>query len=147
MSRLRDWREHLKEYSGTEADRRRQRRFAMLTLLWAMSFLAATWIFRSDLELAPAVGWLVAIVPIVLAGVALRSYLHFLRNADELIRRIQLEALGIAVAAALVWAIGYPLLEMAGAPELDRAWIWSTHIVILSIAFAVGQIAGVLRYK
>ncbi len=147
MIRLRGWWEHMKTYSGTEQDRRRQRRFALLTLLWAVSFLVATWAFRSDLELAPAVGWLVAIVPIVLAGVALRSYMGFLRNADELIRRIQLEALGIAVAAALVWAIGYPLLEMAGAPELDRAWVWSTHIVILSIAFAVGQIAGVIRYK
>lgn len=147
MSRLRSWWTHLQEYSGTEADRRRQRRFTLLTLLWALSFLAATWLFNSDVDLAPAAGWTIAIVPIALAGVALRSYLHFLRNADELIRRIQLEALGIAVAAALVWAIGYPLLEMAGAPELDRAWVWSTHIVILSVAFAIGQIAGIKRYK
>lgn len=147
MSRVRSWWEHVKEHSGTEADRRRQRRFTLLTLLWAVSFLVATWVFQSDLDLAPATAWVVAIVPIMLAGVALHSYMHFLRNADELIRKIQLEALGIAVAAALVWAIGYPLLEMAGAPVLERSWIWSTHIVVLSFAFAVGQIAGVKRYK
>ncbi|MDH3517474.1 MAG: hypothetical protein OEM66_00955 [Acidimicrobiia bacterium] len=135
------WWDHVKAHSGTEADRRNQYRFLAWTFLWAVVFLAATLLLRNGIE-APW-SWAVAIVPIVLAIGPLASYVRFLRQADELIRMIQLEALAFGFAAGVVFATGYQLLERAGAPVIATG----DTVVAMMVGFLVGQLMAIRRYR
>jgi predicted membrane-bound spermidine synthase len=135
---------HVLEQSGTESDRRNQYRFLVWTAAWGASFLGATWLLRaSDVGLHGWAVWAVAVAPNVLAVAAGATYVRFLREADELIRKIQLEALAIGFAAALFIGIGYALLEHAGAPEVGVGDL----TVVMMVAFALGQLIGLKRYR
>ena len=137
------WWEMIKSCSGTEADRRNQYRFLAWLLAWAVSFLAATWALRSDLGLEGPAAWTIAIGPDVLGICALLAYLHFLRMADELLRKIQLEGLALGFGAGVIFAMSYQLLERAGAPQLRV----SDTVVVMMVGWAVGQLLGLRRYR
>ena len=137
------WWEMIKSCSGTEADRRNQYRFLAWLLAWAVSFLAATWALRPDLGLEGPAAWAIAIAPNVLGLGALLAYLHFLRMADELLRKIQLEGLALGFGAGVVFAMSYQLLERAGAPQLQV----SDTVVVMMVGWAVGQLLGLRRYR
>jgi len=139
----RSWWKMIKSYSGTELDRRNQYRFIAWLMAWMLSYLGATWVLQADLGLTGTVVWLVAIAPNVFGIVGLFAYLRFLRMADELLRRIQLESLAIGFGAGVIFAMGYQLLELAGAPALRV----SDPVVVMMVAWAVGQILSMRRYR
>ena len=127
----------------TETDRRNRYRFLGWTIVWVAAFLAASWTLRSDAELAVPVRWAIAIGPIVLGVPALLAYLRFLRTADELVRKIQLDGLAFGFCAGVFFGIGYRLLERVGAPEIDSAMT----VAVMSIAWALGQYLASRRYR
>ena len=86
---------------------------------------------------------LVALVPLLPLGFALRAYLVFLGRMDELARRIQLEALGFAFGAAGMLTLSYGFLENAGFPRLSFVWVFPLMIALWVIG---GAIAG-RRYR
>lgn len=139
----RSWWKLIKSCSGTELDRRNQYRFIAWLMAWAVSFLAATWALRADLGLSSPVSWLVAVAPNVFGIVALFAYLRFLRMADELLRKIQLEGLALGFGAGVVFAMGYQLLERAGAPQLQV----TAPAVVMMFGWALGQLLGMRRYR
>lgn len=139
----RSWWKLIKSCSGTELDRRNQYRFTAWLMAWAVSFLAATWTLQADLGLPSPVSWLVALTPNVFGIVALFAYLRFLRMADELLRKIQLEGLALGFGAGVVFAMGYQLLERAGAPQLQV----SAPAVVMMVGWALGQLLGMRRYR
>ncbi len=139
----RSWWQMIKSCSGTELDRRNQYRFIAWMFAWALSFVAATWILQGDRGLASPVVWLVAVAPIALGIAAVFAYLRFLRMADELLQKIQLEGLALGFGAGVIFAMGYQLLERAGAPPLE---IGDT-VVVMMVAWAIGQLLGMRRYR
>ncbi len=107
-----------------------------------MSFITAT-ILLSEKILEPGpVAWVLTAVTIALLGMTVRSYVLFIREADELLRKIQLEALAIAFGATVVFMMGYRLCERLGAPKLDI----NDPMMVAAIMFAVWQWVGVQRY-
>ena len=74
------------------------------------------------------------------------AFRRFLREADELQRRIQLEALALGFGAAVVGAAAYRLLERAGATDVSDVSDVSDVIMILAVGYSVGVIAGQRRY-
>jgi predicted membrane-bound spermidine synthase len=138
------WWQHVLEHSGSESDRRNQYRFLRWAAAWAVSFVGASWLLRAaDVGLDGWTVWAVAVAPNLLAVAAGAAYVRFLREADELIRRIQLEALAIGFATALFVGLGYALLEHAGAPELGVGNL----TVVMMVAFALGGLVGLKRYR
>ena len=87
-------------------------------------------------------GWTLAVLTLVLALLAFRSYLVFLRSADELLRRIQLEGLALGFGAGAVFMLTYRLFERLGAPKLDSG----DPFVIMMVFWAIGQYMGMRRY-
>ena len=72
------------------------------------------------------------------------SYKRFITEADELERKIQLEALAISASVTIVSFSSYAVLEKAfSIPELSTAYL----IVILSLAYVVGLVIGRMRFK
>jgi len=129
--------------SGTAADRRNQYRFVIWLFIWAVTFVGATWVLDSAEHLSATLAWSVAILPNFFSILALFAYLRFLREADELVRRIQLEGLAFGFGAGVIISMAYFTLERVGIPGLtsDRT------VFIMMIGWAVGQLAATWRYR
>jgi len=82
---------------------------------------------------------LVALVPMIPLGFALRAYLRFLGRMDELARRIQLDALGFAFGAAGMLTLSYGFLEGAGFPRLSYVWVFPLMIALWGIGGAIAS--------
>ena len=107
------------------AGRRYHLRLAVATVGYGVALLVATILLRvlasspwryavMVLPLLPAIGiaWLV---------------LRYLREADELQARIQLESLGAAFAAGSLITFGYGLMQVAGAPPVSWLFVWPVY--------------------
>ena len=88
------------------------------------------------------VGWSLAIATLICGIGTLRAYIIFLREADELLRKIQVEGLALGFGVGLVFMLSYRLFERLGAPTLDS----SDPLIVLMIGWAVGQYLGIRRY-
>jgi hypothetical protein len=79
---------------------------------WAITYIAALFALKKLGLEAPAAAF-VAIAPIIPFVLFLREFTLYIRSADELERRVQLEALAIAFPAALVGLMLLGLLQLA----------------------------------
>jgi hypothetical protein len=127
----------------TETDRRNSNRFTGWTFAWAVSFVGATLVLKAGLVPEGAASWAVALAPDVLGVAALLAYVRFLRQTDELLRKIQLEGLAVGFGVGVVFAMGYRLLERAGAPGLDI----DDPVLVMLFAWVVGQLVALRRYR
>lgn len=112
------------------------------TLAWALAFVGASWVLRGD-SVAGGAAWVVALVPNLLAVGVVLVYMRFLHNADELVRRIQLEALAFGFGVGVIFAMGYQLVERAGGPQLSLADLAAG----MMLAFVVGVVRANRRYS
>jgi hypothetical protein len=139
----RSLRELIEGCAGTLQDKHNSRRFSLWCLAWAVAYVGAHWTLKADLELATALVWLLVFTPILLMLAAVLSYMHFLRNADELLQKIQIQGLAVGFGAAVVFVTGYQLLEAAGASEMQ-----SDHLLMVMIlSWVAGQLYGSWRYR
>jgi hypothetical protein len=127
----------------TETDRKNSNRFTGWTFAWAVSFVGATLVLKAGLVPEGAASWAVALAPDVLGLAALLAYVRFLRQTDELMRKIQLEGLAVGFGVGVVFAMGYRLLERAGAPDLDI----NDVVLVMLLAWVVGQLVALRRYR
>jgi hypothetical protein len=69
--------------------------------------------------------------------------LLFLRDADELLRRIETEALALGFGAGAVVGLVYPLLEKLGAPALGG----HATLLAMMLSWGLGSWLGMRRYS
>ena len=135
--------EVIQSCSGTREDQRNRNRFAAWCMAWAVTYVAAHWVLKADLDLATPLVWLLVAVPILTILAAVFSYLHFLRNADELLRKIQLQGLAMGFGAGVVFVTGYQLLEAAGAAQMQTDHL----IMVMMFSWVAGQLYGMWHYR
>lgn len=128
-------------YSARDA--KVHRRVYRWLLAAALSYIAATAALRFRSAMPPAIPWLVVFLSVGLFLLAVRAYLVFLRGADELLRRIETEALALGFAAGTVFSLLYPLFERLGAPELG----WQATPLVLMASAGLGSWLGVRHYS
>ena len=126
----------------TARDRQNLNRANLWMMLWLVCFAASTWLIRADLVQAGPVGWLVAIFPTAVGVGTLLAFGRYFREADELQRRIQLQALAVGFGVALFAGFGYRLFEALGAP----AGRVSDLAVVMVVFYFVGLWMGRRRY-
>ena len=129
--------------SGTKVDRRNQYVFCAWTLVWAVSYTAASWVLKNGTDMSIPLVLLLIAIPTLVGLVAMFAYLRLLRMADGLLARIQLEGLALGFAAGMLFTAGYQLAEFAGAPPLKANYI----IVVMVFSWVVGQLLGIWRYR
>ena len=96
-----------------------------------------------DGALVPAAaGWSLTAATAVLMVLTMRSYILFLRQADELLRKVHLEALAFAFGAGLVSMMVWRLCERLGAPKLDV----NDAALVMILTWTAGQYLGARRY-
>jgi len=128
---------------GTAADRRNQYWFVGWCLTWALTLSGVSVYLETHSDLRGTGAWLLAGLPFVLSVGALLSYLRFLRNADELLRKIQVEGLAIGFGAGIVFTLGYQVLERVGAPEMSA----NDTVIIMMAGWMIGQLAATWHYR
>jgi hypothetical protein len=137
------WREYLAACrSMSERDRRNARSANWYLLFWAATMLAA--MFGLDRRLIPAGPASVAavVVPTFAAIAALIAYMRFLRQADELHRKVQLEALALGFGGGFVASFTLELIEQAGWASFDAG----DPFLVMIFFFMVGMYLGTRRY-
>lgn len=126
----------------TALDRRNQWRYVFWALAWMASFVGATFLLKQSWA-AGTIGYVVAFLPNLPGVGAVMAFVHFLRHADELQRKIQLEALGWGFGCGAIFMIGYQLLERAGLPRIDT----SSPLMVMVVCWAVATIVVARRYS
>jgi hypothetical protein len=125
-----------------EQDARNMRVFNYWTFAMAFWFAGATILLgKGFIEPQPA-AWIFPIGGLLVAAFTVRSYVRFLREADELLRKVHLEGLSFGIGAAVIFMPVYRLCERLGAPELDSV----DALFVIVLAWAWGQWRATSRY-
>jgi hypothetical protein len=126
----------------TPRDAQAYRTFAGWMTAAMLCFGAATILIEG--RFVPAVvGWALTAGTAVLMILAMHSYIGFLRGADELLRKVHLEALAFAFGAGIVAMMSYRLCERLGAPKLDV----NDAALVMLVCWIGGQFLGARRYS
>ncbi len=112
---------------------------------WALAlgsaFVAATFLVSRKV-VAPPIGWALPAATAICGIGMLRAYVVFLREADELLRKIQIEGLAVGFGVGAVFMLVYRICERLGAPKLDS----SDPLLVMLTAWTIGQWIGIRRY-
>ena len=129
----------------TPRDRRNQRRYALWTIVWFIALVGTQALFRFRRGLVPSdvIAWSVGAVPLLAGVVALWAWSRYLHEAEELERRIQLNALALGFGATFVSVISYTALLSAGAPMLEARYQLAPGIFV----YVLAQLYGRWQYR
>ncbi|HEX6084460.1 MAG TPA: hypothetical protein VF266_08035 [Thermoanaerobaculia bacterium] len=125
----------------TPRDAQNHRNFTIWMMGAVLSFITATLLIDGG-WVPRAAGWALTAVSAILMVMAMRSYIGFIRHADELLRKIHLEALAFAFGAGIVAMMTYRLCERLGAPKLDV----NDAALVMLLCWIGGQWLGARRY-
>lgn len=140
------WRAHCDEMYAQPAGRRYLRALWPALVAYALALAGSLWLLRQGIGSLPLRA-LVALAPVVPIALMMRAAIRYLREIDELQRRIETEAIGIAsLLVALAW-FGGGLLEKAQVLSVDAgvAMIWV--FPALCAVYGVAKMALVRRYQ
>ena len=127
----------------TEADQRNIRAIWLWSLVGAAGFSAVMLALKFYPQLKGPLAWLVAMTPIVLGIPLVTTMLRFLREADEFMRKVQLEGIAMGFGAGSIFCMGYYVLEQVGAPELPMI----ATVVPMMFGWSVGSFLVAYRYR
>jgi hypothetical protein len=137
------WQAALMIRGQTEAEQRNIRSVWIWCSAGAIGLPATAKVLEAFPQLTGPVAWLVAMIPIALSVTALLACLRFIREADEFMRKVQLEGIAIGFAAGFVFCVGYRMLEHAGAPPLPII----VAVVPLGFGWAIGSFIVAFRHR
>ena len=87
--------------------------------------------------------YLIALVPVLPAGLVVALVVRSLARLDEVQKRTQMQALGFAMAATGLVTFGYGFLEGVGLPHLNPTFV----LPMMTLLWAIGVVALTLRYR
>src|SRR5689334_17234889 len=98
-----------------------QIQFGLATLAYLMVLVGTVIVVGAN----PSVDWKywVALLPVVPAGIVVWLVVRALSRLDEVQKRMQMQAIGFALAATALLTFGYGFLEGAGLPHLNWTWV------------------------
>jgi hypothetical protein len=129
----------------TPRDQRNRRAWNRWTLLFFFSWVGRDSLFRFRRDLVPdgVIYWFLAALPLSIAAGAMWFFARYLREADELQRRIQLNALALGFGVTFFWIATYGGLIEAGAPRLEQ----NLHMAPGLGAYGLALLYGKWQYR
>ena len=128
---------------NTPRDAKNMGRFLLWLVAAMLAYLAASTAVRHRATLPRLVPWVLLVTAAVLALAAVWRYVIYLRQADEMVRKIEIEALAVGFGAGAVLSLLAPLVATLGLAWLDQYAVAAA--MMLSWAAASGL--GNLRYR
>lgn len=140
------WREHCDEEYARPAGKRYVR--AMWPILFAYSLILffAGWMIKRGIEFMPLRA-LVAVLPVVPLVFLLRIGLRYLRETDELQRRIEIEAIGIAALLVSILYFAGGLLQQAKVLSLNAGAVMIWVFPLIMLFYGIAKFFAVRRYR
>lgn len=132
--------------TGTPALRSRyMREFMPAMAAYVITLFASVWLLKHVDE--PGLRAVVALLPVPAIGMAMRAIVRYIRDADELQRRIELEAVSIATACVSLAYLAGGFLQSAKVIDIAAtvAMIWVFPLVCL--IYGVAKVAVSRRYS
>ena len=119
------WRSHCDDMYAQAAGRRYLRALWPALALYSVTLFASIFLIRRGIESVPLRG-LVAVLPVLPIGWMMLAALRYLREVDELQRRIETEAIGAASLLVSLLYFAGGMLEKAEVIRMDAgvAMIW-----------------------
>ena len=135
----------MKETTWETQNKKVVKKLALWTILWTGSMALAT--FGPKFIWNESVLLTIAAVIINLlfgAGMILTNIKH-INSMDDLQRKIQLDAMGIALGVGVVGGLSYSLLDTTNLISKDAEI--SFLVILISITYMLGLLIGTKRYK
>lgn len=124
----------------TPTDRRNQQRVLIWLFVWTVSWVIANIMIKEGVVTANLGSLAIAVSPTLLGVVMMLAYWKFIREADELQRKIQLEGLAIGFGVGLVGGFTMHLLVLAGfLGSIDLSGLAAFMMIVYAIAVVVGE--------
>ena len=127
----------LVELKGISAGVQNSNFFVTTTLgRYVLTLFASVWLLKRVDE--PGLRALIALMPVPAIGLALRAIVRYIRDADEMQQRIELEAVSFATAFVSMLYIAGGFLQLAGVIDIPSAvaMIWVFPLVCFSYGLA-----------
>ena len=139
------WRQHCDEMYAQPASRRYLRALWPIMIGYALTLFVSIWLVKRGIGPVPLRA-LVAVLPVLPIALLMRAALRYLREIDELQRRIETEAIGIAslLVALLYFAGG--LLQKAKVIDIDAAAAMIWVFPLLCFTYGIAKMALTRRY-
>lgn len=139
------WRQHCDEAMAEPANRRYQRAMWPIMIGYALTLFASIWLIKGGIASLPLRA-VVAVLPAVPIVLLLRATLRYWREIDELQRRIESEAAGIAsmLISTLYFAGGLLASAKVIEPSASAAMIWV--FPLLCLFYGVAKMFLTRRY-
>ena len=140
------WREHCDELYAQPAGRRYIRALWPIMIGYSLTLFGSIWLIKRGIESVPLRA-AVAIVPALAILLFMRAALRYLREVDELQRRIETEAIGIAALTVSFLYFAAGLLDKARVISADAAaaMIWVFPMTML--VYGIAKFFAVRRYQ
>lgn len=125
--------------------RQNTRRLFYWTFGWVLSLAIITFGPRFLWEDQPAINLIGILLNLAIGVGMIFANVRHINGLDELQRKIQLEAMGLALGVAIVAGISYSMLDILNLVNFDAE---ISHLVILvGLTYLVASIIGNVRYK
>ncbi|MES2857994.1 MAG: hypothetical protein V4704_02295 [Pseudomonadota bacterium] len=139
------WRTHCDEMYAEPASRRYQRAMWPIMAGYALTLFLSAWLIKQGIDSLPLRA-VVALLPVLAIALFMRAALRYLREIDELQRRIETESIGIASLLVSLVYFGGGLLEKAKVVQVDAgaAMIWV--FPLLCLVYGIAKMVLTKRY-
>jgi MFS family permease len=132
---------------GTQRDRRNKFAHIRWSIFLAASVLASALLLRAGLGSNVALKSAILALPIALLVPWLLAFSRFLREADELVRKIHMEGIAVGFLAGIAFGMGYVILQEAGLPQLHSSMAVAIVVAVMMLGYAVGRALASKRYR
>jgi len=139
------WRDHCDEMYARPAGRRYIRALWPILVFYSLTLFASLWLLRHGIESVPLRA-LVAVLPALAIILMMRAALRYLREIDELQRRIETEAIGISSLLLSVLYFAGGLLQKARVIDLDAAAAMIWVFPLLALFYGIAKMILTRRY-
>jgi multisubunit Na+/H+ antiporter MnhF subunit len=115
--------------------------------LWTLAWLATLAVARFGPDLLwggqATWSWIAVVVNLIVGAGVIVAYTRYLSRADELDRKIMLDALAVTLGVAWVTGFAYVVAHAAGLVTIDIAVLLAAPGVV----FVLAVVAGKIRYR
>ena len=129
-------------WGETARDKRNLKRFAATMFVWAIVFTGADWV-QENRDVSDGLAWALAVLPLLPAIAVFAAFIKFLRETDEMVRRVHMNGLAVGFGAGAFVVMGIQPPAIADGTSFDKELVFA--------AMAVGMAAGTLwsarRYR
>ena len=139
------WRQHCDEMYARPAGKRYLRALWPIMIGYSLTLFMSIWLVKRGIESVPLRA-VVAVLPAMAIALLMRAALRYLREIDELQRRIETESIGIASLLVSLLYFAGGLLQKAKVIDVDAAAAMIWVFPLLCASYGIAKMVLTRRY-